>query len=191
MIKDIILASKSIARKKILEDNNMNIVKIIPAEINEIIKYPNNLELSIEEIARNKLDKVKIDNLNTYPILACDTLVSLNNKVYGKPKNKKEAKLMLENFSNTTHKIISGYAIYLPSKEITISGYDVATVSFGELSNQIIDNYLNFNDYQNCAGGYRIQNLPKEFKMQYFGDYYTIMGLPFSKIFDILNMLSV
>ncbi len=192
MIKDVILASKSSARKKLLESKGINIVKIIPSNIDEKIKYPSNLELSIEEIAREKLEKVKINNLDTnYPIIACDTIVVLDSKIYGKPKDRNDAKNMLKTLSNNTHKVISGFAIYIPKKKINITGYDIAKVKFEKVDDNIIEKYLDVNDFQNCAGSYRLQNLPKDFKMQYFGDYSTIVGLPFSKIFDILNMLSV
>ena len=120
-------------------------------------------------------------------IIAADTAIIFENKIYGKPKNKQDAKDMLLNFSDKTHLVVTGVSIV--SENRTISFSSVNEVTFYKLTEKEIDNYLSFEEYKDKAGSYAIQGKGGLFIKSITGDYNSIIGLPISQINRLLNTL--
>lgn len=183
----ITLASSSITRKNILLDNGFLIDKIEKPDSNEDIRHEN-LTIAICDIARRKLESIKKeDNL----IIAADTLVCLNDRVFGKPRDFQEGFSMLKALSNNTHKVISAISLYIPSSKYNVSFNlylsDFAFVTFNKLSDNQIKDYLSSFEYKRAAGSYMIQAMPSSFDLKIDGDISTIMGLPMNKLKEILK----
>ena len=123
------MASASPRRKELLsiyiKDFN-----IVPADIDETI--PDNIKLEETPlfIAKAKADAVIKNIKNNEIIITADTIVLLDNKVYGKPKNKDDAYNMIKTLSGRTHKVITGVCCYSKDNNIKIEFLDVTNVTF-------------------------------------------------------------
>ncbi|WP_196890284.1 Maf-like protein [Aureivirga sp. CE67] len=182
--KKIILASKSPRRQQFIKDLGVNF-EVKTKDIEEI--YPE--ELEGEEIT-NYLAELKAsafeNEINPGEILlTSDTIVWLKGKALGKPKDKKEAFIMLQKLSGRKHKVIT--SVCLKSLEKTITFSDVTVVHFDDLSSEEIDFYLDTFKPYDKAGSYGIQDWigligVKKIK----GSYFNVVGLPVHKVYKEL-----
>ena len=181
----LILASGSPRRKELLKEYGFDFT-VIPSSFNET-----NLLLSPELTAKsNALGKAK-DVFDTIccddaVILGADTIVVLGDKILGKPQNTDQAKSMLNALSGKTHLVITGYAIV--SKDNVYVDSEITKVTFNQLSDDLIDNYVSTGSPMDKAGAYGIQDgfdLVKEIS----GSYTNVVGLPIEIIKDKLIKL--
>lgn len=180
----IILASSSPRRKELLSKIVENF-KIVPSDIDEI-NIPQ--EISPTETAEYLATKKALDVFNKNPndiVIGSDTIIVFNNKIYGKPLNKEEAKAMLTSFSNNTHYVITGVSIISNSRSMSFSS--ISEVYFYNLSEKEIDEYLLDDEYKDKAGSYAIQGKAAMFVKKINGDYNSIIGLPISELNRILK----
>ena len=180
----IILASNSPRRKTLLSE----IVKefeIIPSNIDEII--PDHISAFDAPVYLATQKCLDVFNKNNYDdiVIAADTMIVLDDKIYGKPINKDNAKNMLMTFSNKTHYVITGVCIC--NKARTISFSSINEVEFYDLSEKEIDTYLENDEYLDKAGAYAIQGKASLFIKSIKGDYNGIVGLPIAQLNRILK----
>lgn len=185
--KTIILCSHSPRRKEILELMGFK-PQIYTIDIEE--KYPDNLSPeSISSYIANKKFLACCDKMKDDEIWICaDTIVILNDKIMGKPKNIQQAKSFLEQLSDQTHKVITG--VCLGNQNDTLSFSDTTMVTFKSLSDEQINYYLKNYTVLDKAGAYAIQEwigLTGIEKIE--GDYYNVMGLPANKVFSAIKEL--
>jgi septum formation protein len=186
-MQKIILASQSPRRKQLLEWAEVPF-EIIVKETDE--SYPD--DLSVEEIAvhiaRNKALAVQQSNTISIPILAADTIVVLNNRVIGKPKDREDAINILTDLSGQKHQVITGVVIRHNNKEIAFA--DKTEVKFHTLTNEQIEFYIDKYKPYDKAGAYAIQEWIGVIGIQSInGDFYNVMGLPVSRVIKALNEL--
>lgn len=180
---ELILASNSPRRKEILTNANVKF-KVIKPVNEEIPPAINNVYLYAEILAKQKA--IEVFNKTPTIVLGADTVVCFNGKIIGKPKDKTDAINTLKMLSNNTHEVITGYAIITNNGQYI--GHDITEVTFNELSDNLINSYVESGSPLDKAGSYGIQdgyNLVKEIK----GSYYNVMGLPIEKILKVLNNL--
>lgn len=180
----IILASGSPRRQQFLKELDVDF-EIQLKDIAEI--YPEHLQA--EEIT-NFLAKLKAsaftEDLQQNDILiTSDTIVWLNNKALGKPRDYDDAFQMITEMSGTTHKVITSVCIKSLEKEIVF--YEETFVTFSKLSSDEIAYYLkNYKPYDK-AGSYGIQEwigLVAIEKIE--GSYANVVGLPTHKLYEEL-----
>ena len=167
-----ILASSSPRRKELLAKLIKDYTIIVPNVDERSLDLPPN-ELAAEE---SKLKAYAISAL--YPndeVLACDTIVVLDDKILGKPADEEDAKRMLRAQSGKRQIVLSGYTYIGKGKEITRT---VATeVYFKELSDELIIDYVKNKKPLDKAGAYGIQDgYPLVDHIE--GSYDNVMGLP-------------
>lgn len=178
-----ILASQSPRRQQLLKEIVPDF-SVVVSEVDEekIIPSTDPFRLPIEESIL-KAKAVAKDHPDD-EILACDTVVLLDGHPLGKPKNRAEAVQMLRNQSGKEQLVISGYTHIFRGKIHT--GYDVTTVYFDELSDEIIERYIDECQPFDKAGAYGIQDeygLIKKIE----GSYSNVMGLPLEKLREDLS----
>lgn len=168
-----ILASQSPRRVELLK-NIVSDFKVIPANIDENIKYNDASDLPLKLSFMKAVEVFKDHKDDT--IIAADTIVIIDNKVLGKPRNKKEASQMLHMLSGKEHKVITGYTII--SKSRYVSKKIATKVYFNELSDELINEYIETGSPLDKAGAYGIQD--KEFPLikKIEGSLSNVMGLP-------------
>lgn len=190
-MKKIILASKSIDRKKIF--NRLNIpYETIITDIDEGYYkgiFSNAVEL-VKEIAKAKALKAKdlLKNTNMEAIIiAADTIVEFKGKIIGKAKNKAQAFQILKSLINRSHNLITGVAITELNDPKVVVDYDCTIVTFLDISDNEIRNYINSEEWKGRAGAYSIRDRASLFIKEIRGSPSNVIGLPMQKIFEILK----
>ena len=184
---NIILASNSPRRQELIK--NLDIpFSVKTKEIEEI--YPKELQhIQITDyLAALKASPFTPELKKNDLLITSDTIVWLNNKALGKPKDYNEAFSMLKGLSNTTHEVIT--SICLTSKNFQKTINDVTIVTFKELLDEEIDYYINTYKPFDKAGAYGIQEWIGKIgitKME--GSYFNVMGFPVHKLYKELSKL--
>ena len=186
----IILASASPRRKEILLKAGYDF-EIVPSCYDENISgltYSNEL---VENCAYQKALDVKKRVNADLPIVSADTVVVLDDLILGKPKNCFEAFNMLKQLSNRTHFVAT--SICLISKDKIIKDIEITYVTFRNLSEFEIINYIKTQRPYDKAGSYGIQDKNFDFAVDLKGDFNNVIGFPlnlFKVIISINNTLS-
>ena len=184
---DIILASQSPRRINFFNELNIKF-KSLKLDFDE--SYPNNLIAEqITDFIVNKKASYYSDLLNKNTVvITSDTIVWLNGKAIGKPKNNENAKEILQTLSGKTHKVITSFCIKtLESKKIV---NDITEVTFKELTDKEIDFYINHNKVLDKAGAYGIQDWIGYIGITNIdGTYNNVMGLPTHLLYkELMNL---
>lgn len=187
-MKSVILASKSPRRLQLLKMLGYD-VKAIVSEVDESVIYDADNRNLVKKLSYEKAMAVfKLINDDSTPIIAADTIVDLNGAVLGKPKDRNDAKNMLTSLSDATHYVHTGITILYNGK--CISECNTSSVTFRNISDQELEEYLDTNDYADKAGSYGIQGKAGAFVERIDGDFFSIMGLPICAVSRILNDLN-
>lgn len=182
---EIILASASPRRKEILQNTKLKF-EIEKSDIEEIILENESPEDMVIRLAYEKAFDVAKKNKDKL-VIGADTIVALDNEVLGKPKDKQEAYQMIKKLSNKTHKVITGISLINLKENKVIKDYVVSCVTFKDLSEDSIKDYINTNESLDKAGAYGIQGYGALLVDNIQGDYFNIVGLPISKLSDLLK----
>ncbi len=183
----LVLASNSPRRKELLNLLKLDF-EVITSEIDEIIDENIPFEDVVMDLAFQKAADVFRTNKDRV-VLGFDTLVLLDEELLGKPKNEEEAKKMLKKLSGKTHYVITGCAII--SAKLSKSFYEKTLVSFTDLTDKEIDEYVASKEPMDKAGAYAIQGLGSKFIRSVNGDFFTVMGLPVYKLYQELKDLQL
>ena len=192
MVKEIILASKSGVRKKILEENQIKCI-VEPSNVDEdsikdsLLKEnatPEIISKNLAELKANKISQKKNDIL----VLGADSVIDLNGKIISKPSNRKEALEILRNLNGQTHHLIS--SVCISQNGSMIWNYtDKALLTMKQMSEDDLVSYLaKISDEALYA--YNVYQIEGEGRLLFSkidGDENTIMGLPVKKIKEYLN----
>jgi len=182
---DIVLASSSPRRKELLKNLNMNF-RVVPSDVEEVMLDDEKPEALAMRLAFSKAFDVATKNENSI-VIGADTIVVLNNKVLGKPKDENDAFNMLKNLSNTYHQVITGISLIKLSDEKKIVEYVVSNVKFKKLDDDKIKRYIDTKEPLDKAGAYGIQGYGSLLVEEIQGDYFNIVGLPISKLEETLH----
>lgn len=188
----IILASASKRRQDLLKMINLD-YKVIVSEDEEVIDKSLTVLENCQNIsyqkALNVLKKVKEDSI----IISCDTVVCKDNELIGKPKDKLDATLMLKKLSGTSHIVYSCLTVLKVKNQEIIEEYKEVgegLVYVDNLSNEEIEDWINKGNPYNKAGGYAIQEEFGKYVTKIEGDFYSIVGLPLNKLYQILKNIN-
>ena len=184
---EIILASQSPRRIKFFNELDIKF-RSIKLDFDE--SYPNNLNAEqITDFIANKKASYYSELLNKNTIvITSDTIVWLNGKAIGKPKNNKNAKEILLTLSGKTHKVITSFCIKtLESKKII---NETTEVTFKHLTEKEIDFYISNNKVLDKAGAYGIQDWIGYIGIiNINGTYNNVMGLPTHLLYkELMNL---
>lgn len=188
-MEKIILASNSPRRREIL--SKFIDFTVISKEIDEIKDDCFSPWTTVMALAYEKGIEVAKDNVDEV-VLSADTLVELDGKLLGKPKNREDAKIMIKSLSGKVHNVYTGYAIFKLSKKIKYVSYEKSSVKFYDLSSDEIEKYLDTLEYKDKAGAYGIQGKGSLLVEKIEGDYFNIVGFPIGKINrDLMRLLNL
>ena len=174
---DIILASSSPRRKKILEKLGYNFIIKVPNINEDNTSKLNPIDYVIDVSMRKGL-KVHQRYQNDY-VLSGDTIVEFQNKIIGKPSSNKDAFEVLSLLSGRSHYVISALSLTYNDNQITI--FDSTKVYFKRLKKDEIENYINNFSVLDKAGSYNIEDAEKYFIKNIDGCYNNIVGFPEQK----------
>lgn len=188
-MKKIILASASPRRKEILEQIGMEF-EILVSDKEEIYES-NRPDEIVKELSLLKASHVSemVEKKNVI-IIGADTIVSHEEKVLGKPKNREEAFEMIQGIQGKVHKVYTGITIlcYDESGNKKMINDAVETKVFVcPMSETEINHYLDTDEYKDKAGAYAIQGRFAPFIEKIEGDYYNVVGLPISRVYQAIK----
>lgn len=176
----LVLASASPQRRAILADLGVEF-EVCPSDVEEETAGE-----PAELVVRNALAKARAargrvgrDRL----VLGADTEVFLDGRVFGKPADESQARRFLEALSGRTHQVFSGLAVLEGDAEQT--GTARTAVTFHALGPDAIDRYLATGEWRGRAGGYAVQGHGEGLVASIDGDYWSVVGLPVSLLFEL------
>lgn len=179
----IILASKSPRRQEILTSLGFEFITHAPNVDENISGKP---EEMVKVLSERKARAV-LDSFASGLIIAADTLVSLNDKALGKPKDASDAFNMLSSLSGRAHQVYTGICLIdAKTKKTVVSGVR-SDVHFRPLTEEEILAYIQTGEPMDKAGSYAIQGIGGKFIEKYEGSYTNIVGFPkeeFLSVFD-------
>jgi len=194
MVKEIILASKSGVRKKILEENNIQ-CKIEPSKVDEdsvkesLLKEkatPTIISKNLAELKANKISQKFIEEI----VLGADSVIDLEGEIISKPNNREEALEILKKINGKTHQLISSVCISRGGSMIW-NYTDKASLTMKNMTFLELENYLEkiSDDDLYAYNVYQIEGEGRSLFSRIEGDEDTIMGLPVKKIKEYLNII--
>lgn len=179
----MILASQSPRRLEILKQAGF-VPAVEPADIDETRHAGEAPEALVERLARTKAEAVAArheEDAASPAILAADTIVWMKTgEVLGKPKDEDDAVAMLHELSGATHFVSTGAALIKGTSEHAL--VDTAKVTFYDLTDAEISAYVASGEPADKAGAYGIQGRGRLLVKHIEGDFYTIMGLPLTRV---------
>jgi len=194
MINNIILASKSEVRQKILDQNGIN-CEVIPAHVDEdsikesLLKEKETPKTISKNLAELKANKISVKKPNQI-VLGADSIIDLKGEIISKPKSRGEALDILEKLNGQKHQLIS--SVCISKNGAMIWNYtEAATLTMKQLNLDEIKSYLTkIRDKELYAYGvYQIEADGRSLFLKIEGDEDTIMGLPVKQIKEYLNTL--
>lgn len=182
----ILLASKSPRRREILHLLNLPFTVVTIEGIDE--SYPKSLNPDqISEYIANKKADAFLKRINDNElIITADTVVICDGKILGKPKNNKEAEVMLHYLSGKTHKVTTGVTVATKNKRESFSSESLVT--FAHLTDKEIRYYIDTYHPLDKAGAYGIQEWIGAIAVAKIeGSFYNVMGLPVHRLYQVLK----
>lgn len=135
-------------------------------------------ESPVDYVRRVALDKARagLEAMPVGVVVGADTEVVLDDEVFGKPGDAREAAAMLRRLSGRTHQVLS--AVCVVSSDRTAQALSISDVTFATLDDAMIDAYVASGEPDGKAGGYAIQGAAQAFISHLSGSYSGVMGLP-------------
>lgn len=180
----LILASKSPRRSELLTQAGI-VFEVVPADVDEITDPELSIQENIKALATLKATWVAKNNTDAF-VLGADTVVVLDNQIIGKPCDRQDAQQILSRLSGKTHQVVTGYALITPESKV-LSDTVTSLVSFHNLTQETIENYIDSGEPMDKAGAYAIQGLGKKLIAGYEGSYTNIVGLPVDEVLHCLK----
>ena len=181
----IILASASPRRKELLTQIGVKF-EIMISDKETDIDSTDPIKACEKQAMQKALDieeKAALKYKEDYIIIAADTIVALEDTILGKPKDKEDARLMLERISGKKHKVYTAVCVFNSRLKTHKSFVEETAVEVAELSKEDIDFYLSDDEAYDKAGAYAIQGLFSRYIVGIDGDYYNVMGLPVGRVY--------
>ncbi len=181
----IILASKSPRRRKLLEQINLKF-KTLHVDVDEQVRDNEKPASIVKRLSKEKLEGAK-QKVKDGIIITADTIVVIDGHVVGKPRDEKDAEKILKKLSGKTHLVYTGFTIYNSETKQVITDYEKTSVTFRKLDKREILDYINSGSPMDKAGAYGIQDdFGAVFVSGIKGDYYNVVGLPLTKVYQSL-----
>lgn len=183
---DLVLASTSPYRKKLLENRKIPFIARAPLCDEEALKDPH---LSAQDLTQ-KLAQAKAQSLiSLYPsayIIGSDQVLEFEGQIFGKPKTKESALQQLRRLQGQTHRLVTALHIWSPQK--TWTHCEIVTLTMHPWSDAELRRYIDQDHPLDCAGSYKLEEKGLIlFEKIEATDYESIIGLPLLKLFSILK----
>jgi septum formation protein len=184
----IVLASASERRQELLS----RLIKkfdIIIGDFDESkVLFEGDISRYVKDVALGKALNVKNKlNDNDAIIISADTIVTLDDKLLGKPKNEEDAFNIIKSLAGRKHLVYSGIVVVNTTTNVIKQESLATEVTFSEISDEEILEYIKTGESLDKAGAYGIQGIGGIFVKEIKGCYYNVVGLPLNKLKSMLN----
>lgn len=178
-----VLASNSPRRKELLKGIGLKF-DIVPSNIEEATNKSEPSDVVIDLSKKKASDVSKRINNDSF-IIAADTVVEIDGDIFGKPKDRLDAYNMLKKLNGKWHKVFTGITVIDKSTSKMISDYESTDVFMKKLNDEMINHYIDTGESYDKAGAYAIQGYGSLLIERINGDYFNVVGLPLSKLYDM------
>lgn len=182
-MRSIVLASASPRRREICKLLGLDFA-VFPAAGEEPMDITVSPEEAILRVARGKAEEIA-ELFPNKPVLGADTAVLIGSEILGKPHDSVEAAAMLRRLSGKTHRVITG--VWLCDGDRSEGFSDTAQVHFAHMTDEEITAYVATGEPMDKAGAYAIQGIGMRYVKGITGDFYTVMGLPSARLYELLK----
>jgi septum formation protein len=188
MVMKLILASASVRRAEILRDAGFSFT-VLPPAVDETPYPGESAHDLVERLAVAKAELIAARAIGPAIVIGTDTEVTLEGRIFGKPRSSDDARHMLERLSGRTHAVVTGVSlIRLPDAE-RLTFVESTLVHFAMLSTEEITRYLATGEPHDKAGAYAIQGRAGRYIPRIEGCYFNVVGLPLSRLQHALTHL--
>jgi septum formation protein len=198
----LILASTSPRRKAILESLEVEFEVIPPSGVDEELLlsggFISNITIDDEAKLTERIERLALlkaySIAQTYPnrrVLGADTIVVIDGKVLGKPRDKDAAVEMLTLLSGKTHFVFTSLALVNIAEGLELVGTEKTAVTFNHLSPAKIENYIERDHPFDKAGSYAIQGIGSLLVRRVNGCYFNVVGLPVSLLDKLMSDVGI
>lgn len=180
---NLILASASPRRKELLGWSYLPF-KIVVSDIEENSSCEDPKDI-VMDLASQKAEAVISGCTRDDFVIGSDTIVVFNGEILEKPKDKSDAKTMLQKLSGESHTVFTGVSFKHQNR--TLNFYDKTEVSFDEIDDELLSYYLATGESMDKAGSYGIQGAALGFIANVSGSYSNVVGFPINKVIKELQ----
>ena len=186
----LILASQSPRRKQILSRLNIPFDVIVSNVDESVFTCDGSPVDYAQELASIKCKDVS-KKYTDYLVVGADTIVILNDKIMGKPTDKRDAINMLETLNGNTHQVVTAISIQWVQKNINHTFFERTAVSFRQIPKTYISTYVDSESPYDKAGSYGIQDWSAIFVEKINGCYDNVVGFPLSRFVFELEKIGI
>lgn len=185
---NIVLASASPRRRELMAKLAPEF-RVFPVDVDESsVAESDPVRFAIEAAVLKA--KKGGDHFPSSIVIGADTVVALNLRILGKPADRDSARAMLQALSGRRHRVITGLALFRKSEDRLLTGYELTYVTFRPLTGEMIEGYLDRDEYRDKAGAYAVQDIGDTFVERMKGDFDNVVGFPTAKVRRLLQLFS-
>ncbi len=196
----ICLASQSPRRRELLKQIGINFEVLLlrndplrQIDVDEVVLQNETPQVYVERVCREKAQAawqaITLRKLPPCPVLTADTIVTVDGKIMGKPRDDLHAAEMLQSLSGRQHQVLTAIGVGFGNRfEYRVS---TTTITFAQLSAERICRYLLTGEAKDKAGAYGIQGQASAFVERLDGSYSGVVGLPLFETVELLNSFGV
>jgi septum formation protein len=180
----LVLASGSPQRRAILE--RLGVAFTVRVTDVEELSEGDPVEVARENALRKTRAALRPGAVEA--VLGCDTLVTLDGVIYGKPPDEAAARATLRALGGRTHEVISGIALLLAHRSSEVAERVAVArtqVTFGPIDEELLDRYVGTGEWRGRSGGYAIQGAGQELAQRIDGEVENVVGLPVAALREI------
>ena len=185
----VILASQSPRRRELLERMGISDFLIRPAQGEERFDPSLTPAQLVESLSRQKAEEISAGAGPEDLVIAADTVVSVDGRVLGKPRDRRDAAEMLAALSGREHTVYTGVTVRRGGE--TVTEHEATAVRFCPLTRGEIEDYVSTGEPMDKAGAYGIQGYGCLLVEGITGDYFNVVGLPVCRLGRILARFGV
>ena len=187
----IILASNSPRRKEILSQVGIEFT-VIPSTLEEKTTSTCPKEI-VMELSRQKARDIISRQEGPVMVIGSDTVVAIGDQILGKPKSKEDAFRMISMLQGDYNEVHTGVTVIVKREDGTLEETtfnEAAKVKIAEMTTQEIESYIATNEPMDKAGAYAIQGKFACYVERIEGDFYTIVGLPIARLYQVMKAMN-
>ncbi|MEN1758997.1 Maf family protein [Anoxynatronum sibiricum] len=188
---ELILASGSPRRSEILSMLTLR-YRVQTSHVDEaeiLLKMPQATPRELVQRLSSAKSQAVASQLDEGLVLGADTIVVLEDQIYGKPVDEQELRHMMQAFSGKTHQVFTGVTLTQATGRHSVSLTAVTDVTFRPISDEELEWYVTHANYGDKAGGYAIQEHAALFVEGIQGCYYNVMGLPVQETLALFQLM--
>ena len=186
-VPGLVLASASPRRAKILRTTGWDF-EILPAEVDEAWRAGEDAATYVERVARAKAETTA-HRVSNRLVVGADTVVVIDGKILGKPRDNEDACRMLRLLRGRWHQVLTGIAIVNGTSSASVVAHEITDVQFAPMAENEINWYVATGEPMDKAGAYAIQGLGARFIEGIRGDYLNVVGLPLRLVYELAVLM--